>query len=119
VTPPRTAWLAFALLGILATVLLLEFPIAGLLFLVLAIAGMLWRPPRGASFAGLVTGIGGTWTGLMVRVKVSCDAFDAVPGQGCESPGIEGWIAIGAVILAVGVVATVFVVVRGQARTRT
>lgn len=55
-TPPRTAWLAFALLGILDTVLLLEFPIAGLLLLVLALAGVMWRPPRLAAFAGLLTG---------------------------------------------------------------
>jgi hypothetical protein len=117
-TRPRTAWLAFALLGILNSVLLLEFPPAGLLLLVLAIVGMLWRPPRGAAFAGLVTGIGGTWTGLMARVKVSCEAFNAVPGQGCEAPNIDGWVAIGAVILAIGMLVTLGVLLRGRARTR-
>jgi hypothetical protein len=100
-------------------VLLLEFPIAGLVLLGLAIAGLIWRPPHLAAFAGLVTGMGGAWTGLMVRVNLSCDAFNAVPGQGCEAPGIDGWIASGAVILAIGMLATVFVVLRGRARART
>jgi hypothetical protein len=115
-TPARTAWIAFLILGVLDTVLLLEFPPAGLLLLVLAIVGTLWRPPRGAALAGLVTGIGGTWTGLMVRVKVSCEAFNAVPGQGCEAPDIDGWIAIGGAILAIGMVVTLGVVLRGRAR---
>jgi hypothetical protein len=115
-TRPLTAWLAFALLGVLDTVLLLEFPPAGLLLLVLAIAGMAWRPPRGAALAGLLTGIGLTWTGLMVRVNVSCEAFDAVPGQGCEAPDIDGWIAIGGAILAIGVLVTVGRVLHQRAR---
>jgi hypothetical protein len=115
-TPARTAWLAFAMLGVLDTLLLLEFPPAGLLLLVLAIAGMVRRRPRDAALAGLLTGIGGTWTGLMVRVKVSCEAFDAVPGQGCEAPDIDGWIAIGGAILAIGVLVTLRLVLRQAAR---
>jgi hypothetical protein len=112
----RTAWLAFLVVGIVDIVLLLEFPIAGLLLLVLAIAGMIWRQPRGAAFAGLVTGVGGTWTGVMVRVKVSCEAFNAVPGQGCEAPGIEGWIGIGVVILVIAMLVTLRVALRGRTR---
>jgi len=116
VTPPRTAWLAFALLGVVDTVLLLEFPIAGLLLLGFAVAGIAWRPPRTAAVAGLVTGVGGAWTGLLLRVQVSCDAFNAVPGQGCEAPGIDGWIAFGVVILAIGVIATLVAVLRQRDR---
>ncbi len=116
-TRPRTAWLAFAVLGVLDTVLLLEFPSAGLLLLGLAILGLLWRPPRGAAVSGLVTGIGGTWTGLMVRVKLSCEAFAAVPGQGCEAPGIDGWIVTGAVILAIGLLVAIGVVLRTRTRS--
>ena len=115
-TRPRAAWLAFMLLGILDTVLLLEFPIAGVLLLVLAVAGVAARPPRAASIAGLITGIGGTWTGLMVRVKMSCDAFDATPGQGCEAPGIEAWILVGLLILGVGLVTTAAVAIQGTRR---
>lgn len=52
----------------------------------------------------------------MLRVKVSCDAFNAVPGQGCESPGVEGWIAIGVVILAIGMIATLVARLRQRDR---
>jgi len=116
VTPPRTVWLAFALLGVVGTVPLLEFPIAGVLLLVLAFAGIAWRPPRTAAVAGLVTGAGGAWTGLLLRVQISCDAFNAVPGQGCEAPGIDGWIAVGGVILAIGLIATLVAVLRQRDR---
>ena len=99
-------WLAFAVLGVATAVVLLEFPGGGVLLIVAALVGIALRPPRGAATAGLVTGLGGTWTALFVRVKVSCDAFNAQPGQGCESPGIEGWIAGSAVVLAVGLLAS-------------
>jgi hypothetical protein len=110
----RTAWLAFCLLGAVGTVVLLEFPIAGILLLVLALGGIVARGPRGAAIAGLVTGIGGCWTALMARVWASCDAFNAVPGQSCASPGIEGWVVVGLAILAVGLVASIALVVRSR-----
>jgi hypothetical protein len=118
VTRPRTAWLAFALLGALATVVLLEFPIAGLVLLILALGGIALRPPRGAALTGLILGMGATWTLLMVRVKVSCEAFNAVAGQGCEAPGIGGWILVGLGMLAVGVLATIAVVASGRRGSR-
>ena len=118
-TRPRTAWLAFALLGVLDSVLLPEFPIAGVVVVALALAGIGWKPPRAAAVAGFITGIGGTWTGVMVRGKVSCEAFNAVPGQGCEAPGIDSWIVIGIVMLAIGTLATIGVVLRERGQPRT
>ena len=101
-----STWLAFAVLGVASAVVLLEFPGGGVLLLAAALVGIAARSPRGAALAGLVTGLGATWTALFLRVKVSCDAFNAQPGQGCESPGIEGWIAAGAVVLATGLLAS-------------
>jgi hypothetical protein len=118
VTRPRTTWLAFALLGVLDAVLLLELPPVGFLLLVLAIGGMVWRRPQATAFAGLVTGIGGTWTALMLRVKISCEAFDAVPGQGCAAPDIDTWILIGLAILAIGILATLALALRERPRRR-
>lgn len=115
-TAPRTAWLAFALFGVVDTVVLLEFPSAGFVGLVLALGGIALRSPRGAAVAGLITGVGGTWTGLMLRVKVSCAAYNAIPGQGCEAPGIDGWILVGIGILAAGAAISVAVVLRGRRR---
>ena len=117
-TGPRTAWLAFALLGVLNAVLLLELPIAGVGLLVLALGGIAFRSPRGAAATGLITGVGGTWTAVMIRVKVSCEAFNAVPGQGCEAPGIEGWIVVGIGILAAGAALSVAVLQRARGRSR-
>ena len=115
-TSPRTAWLAFFVLGALETVVLLEFPIAGILLLLLALVGIAWRPPRGAALAGLIAGIGAMWTFLMVRVQVSCDASNATPGESCQAPGIEGWILVGVALLVVGAIATLAVLRRSVAR---
>jgi hypothetical protein len=76
------------------------------LLIVAALVGIALRSPRGAALAGLLTGLGGAWTALFLRVKFDCDTFNAQPGQGCESPGIEGWIAAGAVVLAIGLLAS-------------
>jgi hypothetical protein len=112
----RRHWLAFAVLGALDTVVLLEFPIAGLLIAALSVAGLALRGPRAPSIAGLLTGVGAMWLALMLRVKVSCDAFNEAAGQSCEAPGIEGWILAGLVILAIGASASVAVVLRSRIR---
>ncbi len=113
-----STWLAFAMLGVASAVVLLEFPVGGVLLLAAALVGIAVRSPRGAALAGLVTGLGATWTALFLRVKVSCDAFDSQPGQSCESPGIEGWIAAGAVVLAVGMLASLLAYRRMGSRSR-
>jgi hypothetical protein len=112
VTSRRTAWLAFLVLGVLDGVVLLSFPSLGFVILALGLAGIAVRPPRVAALAGLVTGVGAIWSLLLIRVAVSCDAFNREPGQSCESPGIEGWILVGLVVLVIGVVGSVFLVVR-------
>jgi hypothetical protein len=109
VTRTRTVWLAFGVLGAAGGIVVLEFPSGGLLLLGAALVGIAVKPPRGAALAGLVTGLGGTWTILFLRVKVDCDAFNAQPGQACESPAIEGWIVAGAFVLGIGVLATLLV----------
>lgn len=111
-TTRRTAWLAFLLLGVLDGVVLLEFPTLGWMILALGLGGIGVRPPRIAAVAGLIAGIGASWTSILVWGTLRCEAFNREPGQSCESPGIEGWILVGLVILAVGVVLSTFLIVR-------
>jgi len=112
VTSPRTAWLAFLLLGVLDGVVLLSFPSLGFVILALGLAGIVLRPPRVAALAGLVTGVGAIWSLLLIRAALSCEAFNREPGQSCASPGIEGWILVGLVVLVIGVVGSVLLIVR-------
>jgi len=105
-TRARIVWLNFGVLGAASAIVLLEFPSGGVLLIAAALLGVAIKPPRGAALAGLVTVLGGTSTTLFLRVKLDCDAFNAQPGQGCEAPGVEGWIAACAVVLVVGLLAS-------------
>ena|SRR5438128_4257128 len=105
-TRARIVWLSFGVLGAASAIVLLEFPSGGVLLIAAALLGIARKPPRGTALAGLVTGLGGTSTTLFLRVKIDCDAFNAQPGQACETPGIEGWIAAGAVVLGIGLLAS-------------
>src|SRR5262245_47014105 len=111
-TAPRTAWLAFLVLGVLDGVVLLSIPSVGVVIAGLGLAGIAIRPPRLAAFAGLASGVGAIWTFLLLRAKLGCEGVNRRPGQSCEAPGIEGWILVGLAILAIGLVASAFVVLR-------
>ena len=102
--PRRTAWLAGAVLGALAGVLVFVFPAAGVLMFGASIGIVLWQGPRLPGVAGIVTGVGLTWTVLFLRVKLECDAFNAVPGQECVAPGVEQFLAVAATVVIVGAV---------------
>src|SRR3954468_13517327 len=113
------AWLAFALFGAVDALVLLEFPTAGVLLGVLGLAAIAARPPRGAALAGLMTGVGASWTGVIGRVWLTCTGFGPRAGTTGEAPGIEGWVWLGAGMFAIGVIASVAVVVRMRRISRT
>ena len=72
-----------------------------------SIGVVLWQGPRLPGLAGIVTGVGLTWTVLFLRVKLECDAFNAVPGQECVAPGVEQFLAGAATVAVVGAVLSV------------
>jgi hypothetical protein len=105
--PRRTAWLAGAMLGAIGGILLFVFPAAGVLMLAVALGLVLWQGPRLAGLAGIVSGIGLTWTVVFLRVKVECEAFNAAPGQECVAPEVDQFLAGAAAVAVVGALLSV------------
>lgn len=102
----QATWLTAAALGALDGFLLFELPTVGLLLLAAGVL-ILARFRRGTlGSGGLATGAGGLGVLLLWRARAGCDAFDGVPGQGCVSPGIEGYVIAAAAILLAGLVLT-------------
>lgn len=102
-TPPRTAWLAGVVLGVLDGFLLFEFPLLGLVLTLIAALLLGRERPRSAGIGGLLVGIGGCWTFFLTRAKLACLAFDAAPNQGCEMPTVEGYLVAAGLVLLVGI----------------
>jgi hypothetical protein len=102
-TPRRgTAWVAGLVLGVAAGFVGLEAPTIGLGLVVLAIVLLGWRAPRTARIGGLAFGFGALWVVLLVRGLVYCSNGT---WQGCSwSPTVAGFVALGAIILLIGVV---------------
>ena len=75
----------------------------------LSAALIVWKGPRLLATAGLVTGLGAVWTLLFGRVLVTC-----TPADGCDARGIGGWVAVAAVILAVGITGSIVAVRRDR-----
>lgn len=98
----RTTWLAGLVLGVLDGLLLFEFPVLGVALVGAAVALVIWQRRAIAGLAGLSVGIGGMWLGVLLRARWSCDAFNAVPGQGCEMPNVDGYLVVGAAVLVAG-----------------
>jgi hypothetical protein len=74
--------------------------VVGVAFVALAYAAA-----RSLAFvSGAIAGIGAIWLGLLIRAQLACDAFDAAPNQGCQSPGIEPWVILSVIVLGVGLV---------------
>lgn len=108
----RSSWIAGLAVGAAAGFLALELPTIGYLILVLFAIPAAVVGPRAAAIGGLLIGFGGVWLLLLGRVAVSCRAIDGEIG--CQSPGIEQWLAVGAAVMAVGVALTIAAVVRGR-----
>lgn len=98
----RTSWLSGLLLGALGGFLLLEFPLFGLLLVVVSGILVSIAGQRSAGLGGLLAGVGGMWLLVLGRVKLTCSAEG-----GCEAPTIDGYLVVAFVILAVGVAVTI------------
>jgi hypothetical protein len=110
----RTDWLAGLVVGAVAGVLTLIFPILGLGIALVFGLLIIRRARRLPALGGLFLGLGAAWVGLLVRAQLACQAFDAEPGQECIQPDIGPWLAVGGVFVAIGVVATVVAALRRQ-----
>ena len=109
----RVAWLAGLALGTTGGFLLLEGPVIGV---PLVVAGAVIVRAAGQALAGsggLLVGVGTIWLVLLGRMKVTCDADG--PSGSCVAPGIDGYLAVAAVVLAAGIGLTVVAVRRRRA----
>lgn len=109
----RTSWIASLVVGVAGGFLALEFPTLGWLILVLFAIPAAIVGPRAAAIGGLLTGFGAIWLALLGRVAITCRAAD---GFGCQAPGIEPWLAVGAGVLAIGAALTIVAFVRARQR---
>lgn len=85
---------------------LLAGTLAALLGLV-AIVAAIRLPRREATAGGLLLGLGGSWTLLLIRADLAC-------GVDCVSPDLAGWYALGGALVVVGVALTGRVVARAR-----
>jgi hypothetical protein len=86
--------------GVAGGFLALELPTLGYLIVILFAIPAAIMGPRIAAIGGLLTGFGIVWLVLLGRVAIECQAPDGEIG--CQAPGIEGWLAVGGAILAIG-----------------
>jgi hypothetical protein len=112
----RSTWFAGVVVGVAAGILTLSFPTLGWLIVLAFLLGLIKASPRLPAVGGLFIGLGTAWLVLLIRSHQECRAFDAAPGQECGSPDIGGWLAVGGVLLAIGVIATVMAQIRVRRR---
>jgi hypothetical protein len=88
---PGLLWITTFVLGAVATVMTVFGPLAAFLTLLIAVP-VIVRRPHLVALSGLLTGFGGLWTYLLVRVFTS---------GGMQDNGTF-WLAVGLVPLAIG-----------------
>ena len=98
-------WIIAFALGCGATLMLVFGTVGALLMLLLAIAVVGRSPRHLAALSGLLTGVGGLWSYLIVQIFTT---------GGNQDNGMF-WLVVGLVPLAVGLALLVFVVRRGHA----
>ena len=98
-------WITTFVLGGVATVMTVFGPLAAFLTLVLAIP-VIVRRPHLVALSGLLTGFGGVWTFLLVRIFTS---------GGIQENGTL-WLAVGLVPLTIGLGLLAFAARHGRAR---
>ena len=109
-------WLAGLVVGVGAGVLALILPAIGYAIALAFALLMVRATPRLPAFGGLFLGLGATWLTLLIRSHLDCQAFNSTPGQGCVEPDIGPLLGVGAVMLAIGVLATVAALIRTNRR---
>lgn len=109
-------WIAGLVVGAGAGVLALILPILGW-GIVLVFALLIIRAaPRMPAFGGLFLGLGATWLALLIRSHLKCQAFNSTPGQACAEPDFGPLLAVGAALLAIGILGTVAAAFRARRR---
>ena len=111
-------WTAGLVVGVGAGVLSLILPVLGWLIVVAFLVGLIRASPRLPAFGGLFVGLGTTWLVLLIRSHLECQAFNAGPGQECFEPDIGPFLAVGAGLFAIGVLATVLAVIAASVSGR-
>ena len=96
-------WISTFVLGGVATVMTVFGPLGAVITLLLAIP-VIVRRPHLVALSGLLTGFGGLWTYLLVRVFTS---------RGIQEDGTF-WLAVGLVPLVVGLTVLAFVARRDR-----
>lgn len=92
---------------------MLEFPLVGMALLLATTVLVARTGQAAAGVAGLVVGLGGTWTLVFGRVALTCGP--TMPdGGGCEAPSIGGAVLASLLILAAGGIASALIAVRGR-----
>ena len=110
-------WLAGLVVGVAAGVLALLLPVVGYAIALIFALLMIRATPRLPAFGGLFLGLGASSLTLLIRAHLDCQAFNLTPGQGCLEPDIGPLLAVGAVLLAIGVLTTVVGLTRLIRRT--
>ncbi len=109
--PRFTNWLAGLVAGTSSGLLVLVVPTLGVALVALGAIGVLRARPRVAGVSGLLVGIGAIIVALLIRAQMACEAFDAVPMQGCEAPDITPYLALGGGSLAAGLILSAVAIV--------
>jgi hypothetical protein len=104
--PRRGAWVGGLVVGLASGVLALTFPIVGYEIAALFVAGALLGRRTIAAIGGASFGAGAGWLALLANGALRCD-----PGS-CIPPNLTPWLAVGLVMVAVGVALSVVAAVR-------
>jgi hypothetical protein len=106
-TTRREAWISGLVIGAVTGLTILVLPIAGaVIALVFAIVVRI-KGSGVAAAGGFGVGSGASLLALLIRGIAACAAFDARPGQGCTTPDLAPWLAIGVLAVVSGVALTV------------
>ncbi len=96
--------------------LALVLPVFGWVIAAAFLVGLVRATPRIPAVGGLFLGLGTTWLSLLMRSHFECQRFNAAPGQSCMEPDIGPYLALGAVLVAIGIVATAAALIRARRR---
>jgi hypothetical protein len=102
----QTVWLAALSIGVLAGILGLILPVAGLGLGVAATLLVLLRGPRLVGLGGVWLGFGGLWSALLIRAGIEC-ATGPAPSDGCSSPMFQAYLVVGLLMAVLGLVVSV------------